>query len=287
MSGFQLLMNPVDEVYLYDGSLAGFYCCIHACVYQRALPADIQPQNEAQMTLLPPRRIPTDRAKALGVRQAIARKISPRALELCENVFLTHLERKEMALLQFLRLGFQRGRRVDEAMADPVVAPLWKAERHLRQEAHLLCGFVRFSDHQGKLLAAISPKNFVLPLLAPHFADRYALEAFLIYDRTHQAALVYDQGHWELRPWEGLELPPFSQEEQFYQALWSRFYDTIAIRERENPLCRRTHMPMRYWENMVEMQSALTGQPRLSPAATGPNSLGRPDPAAIGSGQTP
>ena len=49
-----------------------------------------------------------------------------------------------------------------------------KAERHLRQEAHLLCGFVRFSDHQGKLLAAISPKNFVLPLMAPHFADRYS-----------------------------------------------------------------------------------------------------------------
>lgn len=287
MPGFQLLMDPVDEVFLYDGSLAGFYCCVHACVYGRALPAAIQPQEEAQITLLPSRRVPTDRAKALGVREAVARRISPRALELCESVFLTHMDRKEMALLQFLRLGFERGSRAAEALADPLVAPLLKAERHLRQEAHLLCGFIRFSDHQGKLLASISPKNFVLPLLAPHFADRYTQEAFLIYDRTHQTALVYAQGRWELTAWEGLQLPPFSQEELFYQALWSQFYDTIAIRQRENPLCRRTHMPMRYWENMVEMQGALTAPPRLSPAATEPNTLARPGPAAIGSGQTP
>ncbi len=280
-------MDPVDEVFLYDGSLAGFYCCVHACVYQRVLPAAIRPQEEAQVSLLPPRRIPTDRANALGVREAVARRISPRALELCEHVFLTPMDQKEMALLLFLRLGFARGAPAAEALADPLVAPLMKAERHLRQEAHLLCGFVRFSDHQGKLLAAISPKNFVLPLMAPHFADRYSQESFLIYDRTHQAALVHTQGCWELRAWDGLQLPPFSQEELFYQALWTRFYDTIAIRERENPLCRRSHMPMRYWENMVEMQGALSPGARLSPAATEPNSLGRPGPAAIGSGQTP
>jgi hypothetical protein len=32
----------------------------------------------------------------------------------------------------------------------------------------------------------------------------------------------------------------------------------VAIEGRENPRCRMTHMPKRYWENMVEMQEEQT-----------------------------
>ena len=43
--------------------------------------------------------------------------------------------------------------------------------------------------------------------------------------------------------------------ETSYRRLWKRFYDTIAIKERENPRCRQTHMPKRYWNTMTEFQS--------------------------------
>ncbi len=256
MPGFQLLMQPVEEVYAYDGSLAGLYGCIHACVCAHALPQAIQVTGEGQVSLFPTRFIPTDLSQATAVREAIRRKISPRALELCENIFLTCMEGKELALLAFLRLGFQEGAAVDGAFAHPVVNPLLKAERHLLGEAHLLAGFVRFAEHQGTLYAGISPKNFVLPLLAPHFADRYSRERFLIHDRTHRVALVYDQGQAELMSFEEALMPAPSEDELYYQALWKRFYDTISIKERENPRCRRTHMPKRYWENMTEVQGA-------------------------------
>ena len=39
-----------------------------------------------------------------------------------------------------------------------------------------------------------------------------------------------------------------------YRRLWRRFYDTIAIRERENPRCRMTNMPKRFWGTMTEFQ---------------------------------
>ena len=252
MPGFQLLMEPRDVVYQYDGSLAGFYTCIFRCVYSRECPVDILPREERQMTLLPFARVETDLEQATRVRQAVSRKISPEALVLCEHVYLSCLPGKEMAMLRFLHLGFAVGRKINQLMTDPVVDTMLQAEKHLLREAHLFLGFVRFVDHQGKLISAISPKNFVLPLLAPHFADRFSEESFLIYDKTHRVALVYHDGRAELGTLEG-EWPAVSQKEQFYQELWKQFYHTIGIKERENARCRMTHMPKRYWENMVEM----------------------------------
>ena len=40
-----------------------------------------------------------------------------------------------------------------------------------------------------------------------------------------------------------------------YRLLWKRFYDTISIRERENPRGRMSKMPKRYWGTMTEFQS--------------------------------
>ena len=30
-------------------------------------------------------------------------------------------------------------------------------------------------------------------------------------------------------------------------------YETIAIKERTNPVCRRNHMPKKYWKHLTEM----------------------------------
>ena len=50
-------------------------------------------------------------------------------------------------------------------------------------------------------------------------------------------------------------------EELRYRVLWKRFYKTIAIAARENPRCRMTHCPKRYWENMLEMEDELRRTP--------------------------
>jgi probable DNA metabolism protein len=164
------------------------------------------------------------------------------------------MERRETALLAFSRLAFAQGVSALERLADPIVAPLLKAERHLLNEAHLLTGFVRFAETDVGLISSIGPKNYTLPLIAPHFAERLSGEAFLIYDKTHGAALVHEPG----RPWLIARMEPpeerITQEERRIQALWRRFYKTISIEERENPVCRRGHMPKRYWPYMTEMR---------------------------------
>jgi len=247
-------MEPRDIIYRYDGSLTGFYCCVHASIYGHELPWDIQPDTEPQISLLQSKTIPTNLTQAAKVRKAIHDKISQPALELCEHVFLSCLVRKEIAILQFLVAGFETGAGIMSRLTDPAIDPLLRAERHLLGEAHLLTGFIRFKDHDSKLMATITPKNFVLPLLIPHFTDRYAMETFLIHDKTHQAALVYANRRAELA-WLDGELPNgISETEQYHQDLWRQFYQTIGIKERNNPRCRMTHMPKRYWENMIELQ---------------------------------
>ena len=50
-------------------------------------------------------------------------------------------------------------------------------------------------------------------------------------------------------------LPSFtiSDEEKKYQALWSSFFKTIAIKERTNKRLQMQYMPKKYWQDLVEL----------------------------------
>ena len=76
----------------------------------------------------------------------------------------------------------------------------------------------------------------------------------MIFDRTNKMALIYKDGEPSFLRAEKIELPPESPEEQQCRAMWRTFYDTIGIEGRRNELCRRTHMPRRYWKDMTELQ---------------------------------
>mgnify|MGYP002573708773 CR=1 FL=1 len=54
-----------------------------------------------------------------------------------------------------------------------------------------------------------------------------------------------------------LELPPPSEREQQFQALWTQFYKTLEIKARHNEKGRMTHCPKRFWADMVEMKEKL------------------------------
>jgi len=163
-------------------------------------------------------------------------------------------------------------------LSDEALLPLLKAVRHLDGEVHLLRGFVRFSDFEGMLAAEIRPKNRVLPLLRPHFCNRFYNEIFLIYDRTHKEALIHRPGQWVILPLDSFKMAAPTAAEAQYRKLWKRFYDTIEIKERHNPKLRQTHMPKRYWETMTEFQEEeyfAAGLDSL-PEPTGPSPLPAP-----------
>ncbi|NLT14655.1 MAG: DNA metabolism protein [Clostridiales bacterium] len=257
MSGVKPLAVPADIIYTYDGSFDGFLCCVFESVYSGVLPLDILCEEDAAPTLMEVRPIATDPVKAGRVRASMPHKISARALELLKTVFCSCLAQKELRLLEFLLRGYREGGKLCYKLGDMVMAPLLNAEKHLLRESHLHMGFVRFSDVGGALVAVITPKNYILPFIAEHFVLRYDREQFMIFDKTNKAALVYQEGKAEILRIEHVEFPEISVGEVRYQALWKRFYDTIAIEGRQNPRCRMTHMPKRYWENMLEVSDLV------------------------------
>ncbi|WP_411675975.1 TIGR03915 family putative DNA repair protein [Caproicibacter sp.] len=239
-------------IYRYDGSFEGLLCCVFESYERKEIPFAVLPPDDGQIMLAPEREITADSEKAARVAASIPKKIGPEAVGFVKRAFLTCLPGKERHILLFLRLGYRHGPQVMEMLANDTVHVLFQAVNFLDRETHLLKGFLRFSEFDGALAAEIEPKNFVLPLLAPHFCARYPEERFLIYDKNHGAALVYRPHQTAIIPADGVELPEPDEREREARALWRLYYKTVEVEGRHNPVCRRSHMPMRYWSCMTE-----------------------------------
>lgn len=250
------MLDRPDLVYHYDGTLAGFLCCIFESFQRKERPYSIQPAQTAQMTLLKTRTIETDHRKAERVRLGICKKASRDVYDMVEFGFYTRVAQRERLVLDFVRMGMKDGKRVLSMLTNDTVHALHSAVNALVRESHQYKGFVRFSVYDGVLVAGIQPKNYVLPLLAPHFCDRYANEAFMIYDMTHNDALLYKPHESVILPIFAFVEPEADEDELRFRSLWRLFYQTIAIKERNNPACRMTHMQKRYWKQLTELNGS-------------------------------
>lgn len=256
----------MEMVYYYDGSFDGFLSCIFESYANKEVLTAIYCDEDAVPTLFDCRSIITDSAHALRVLRKII-KVSPYAAELVQKGFLTCMEDKELHLYQLIVKLLREGPSFLRNFSDETLYPVACAVRHLEGEVHLLKGFVRFSELGGVLGSEIEPKNRVLPLLRSHFCGRFREDTFFIYDRTHKEALFYAGGKAIIRPLDEFQMAPPNEREAHYRLLWKRFYDTIAIKERENPRCRMTNMPKRYWNTMTEFQGEDYFKAQSSPAA--------------------
>ena len=247
-------MSWIQVCCQYDGTFAGFLCCVFDSYLNREDPVEFR--TDFCCSLYPLRTVETDKAHAKRVYHSFAKKPGKEGQELVTRGFLTCLPEKELWLWRFIRLGYERGPILLRDLTEPTVDRLRKAVQHLEHEAHQYTGFVRFSDLNGVLVGEIEPKNRVLPLLRPHFCGRYPQECFVLHDRAHQEALFHQPGPgaWAILPVEDFSLGPADHTELVYRNLWRTFYDTIAIQGRYNPKCRMTHMPKRYWSMMTEFQ---------------------------------
>ncbi len=239
-----------DVVFQYDGSFDGFLCCVFESYVHKEFPIAFYSDEEC-FSLYSVRSILTVPEHARRVYRGIFKR-SKRAAELLRRAFLTCMEDKELHLYTFVRKLMDEGPNFLRNQSDAAYYPVAKALRHMSGELEKLRGFIRFSEYSGVLGAEIEPKNRVLPLLRNHFCNRYANEAFFIYDSTHKDLLLYSSGRSRMMRVDSLQLALPGEEELCFRALWKRFYETVAIRERENPRCQNTFLPKRYRGTMTE-----------------------------------
>lgn len=249
--------------YLYDGSFEGFLCCVYLHYYEEKA-SGIYVQTSYQNKLFQPCKIvDTDYERAERVYEAIESKISSRALKRVYYLLLSNYEEKEKVALNYLRLGFRLGGKVNYYHSHPAVYEAQQVARKVANEAHRLAGLVRFSvlranSKEGErelLYAKIEPDHDILELLGEHFSDRFKGDPFLIHDAKRSKALYSAAGQWRIAPIDEKTLPDLSDEEKLYRRMWKTYFDIIAIEERINPACQKRYMPVRYWKNLTEMRT--------------------------------
>jgi len=208
--------------------------------------------NDMRETFFPIKEITTNPLYALKVEKSISGSISNEALRLVRLCFYSNAENRETIILDFLRLGYKIGAPVTNMLTNDVVRAITKISKYVSRESGYYKEFLRFSEYNGVLVAIIEPNSFVLPMITGHFCDRFPSEQFLIYDKSHSFAFVYQNGEQRLIPLDRLDLPAAGAKEEEIRTLWKKFYNTIAIEGRLNLDLRRNNMPKRYWTHMTE-----------------------------------
>lgn len=243
-------------VLLYDDTFEGLLSAVFQSYSFHPAPETVESGSLCQQKLgcRYVEAIPSEE-QAERVIAGIRKTMGWEAYEKVWTAFQSAFEDKGDAVYQYIRIGMRVGRGIHQKITDPRVMRVDKICALVGREAGMFRQFIRFSKRAGGVYyAPISPEHQVLPMLMPHFCSRFSIQPFMIHDKTHNQAGIWDTKDWYITSAEGLLPPEAAEDDRAYQRMWKSFYDTIAIRERINPVCRRNHMPEKYWKDLTEMQ---------------------------------
>jgi probable DNA metabolism protein len=139
-------------------------------------------------------------------------------------------------------------------LSHPQVLPVHRLARRVGHEAHRLKGFVRFREVGERFwYAAVEPDHDVLGLIAPHFAERFRDQHWVIHDLRRNKGIVHDadRRHWIEVEMERCSEPELSREEEMFQTLWRRYFTETAIAFRHNPRLQWNKVPRRYRRHLT------------------------------------
>ncbi len=243
-----------EIAYIYDNSFEGFLTCIHRAYYTREDPNYIITREEQIDLLIKTIEVETDLEKSKKVYKAIQEKISNQALRKVFVVFLSEESQMGLIILNYLRIGFKMGPKVDDYNIHPAVDEIDKLYKKVSHERHRLLGLARFKElENGIYYSQLEPDYNVISLIAPHFSQRLKNERWIIHDIKRGIAVFYNKKEWVLRNLEEPEDFIISEKEEGYQDMWREYYKHISIGNRKNTRQKKAYMPTRYWKHLVEI----------------------------------
>ena len=199
--------------------------------------------------------------KMLAVQKLIRKHMGSYTYWNIYHAMLSHDPKKADAILGMMLAArkIPDSKRVMEHLSHPKVQKVFELGRKVANEAHYFQEFVRFSElDDGILFAEIEPRSHIVTCLAAHFTDRFPLENWMIYDKTHGEAIVHEKGkRWVLVRDVDCDAKlqrRDSNRESRYVQLWKVFFQSISIKERESYERQRQNAPLLYRKHMTEFQ---------------------------------
>ncbi len=205
--------------------------------------------------------VETSVKKSVAVEQLIKKHLSYDAYWHIYHALLSDDEKKADAVLGTMLEARQiaDSTKIMQHLTHDKVQKVFELSRKVSNEAHYFLELIRFAElENGVLFSKIAPKSQILSCIGDHFANRFPLENFMIYDETHRQFLVHQkEKQWVLVWDEELDLEAVSRvsyAEGVFSELWKDFFKSISIKERENPKLQKQHLPIRFRSNIVEFQ---------------------------------
>ncbi len=251
-------------VYQCEDSLEGIFTAIYNAYEDKNKPENTRISMTDELLLFAEYiTVKTDWGKALKVMNTLKRRFGEDDyLKICFALSSTD-EDKAQAIYRTIAAGLVANSgfgHLCDNLADDSVHKVFSLFRAANNEYLHLRGFLRFTElDKGILYAEMNPKNNVLTFLMPHFADRFPMENFVLFDVGRNLFGIHPAGEeWYLMQDDNLVLQKekmrISEKERLYQELFHHFCHTIAIKERKNLELQRNMLPLRFREYMTEFQ---------------------------------
>lgn len=202
-----------------------------------------------------------DTEKASKVLRTVRREMGLEAHDcICQAAASWDL-RKADAIYRTIVLGLHlpKKQNVMNCLTKSYVCTVAELAKKAWNEAHRLMGFTRFTELAGGILYAdIHPENNVLSLIAPHFANRYPEENWVIYDERREVFAIHRANRgWVLL--KGMKLTEkvktqLLPEEDEYRQMWKAFTQSVTIEARKNPKLQKQLLPLKFRDKMTELK---------------------------------
>ncbi len=247
------------EILRYDGSFYSFICNLTGFLKKKQLPDGIERENTRQPSLFTleedQQTSTTSLSESISYDPEVFRipGISRETWNNAWHAFLSENTNIEMEIAQYLLLALEKRHKVDLFLTDPRVNKIQRIARRVLSERHRFMGLLRFRTVGENLYyASIRPDNFILPIIAPFFVERFSDQNWIIHDQKRELAAIYNLKTWTIAERNAIDLPKTSQEEKEIQNLWQCFFDSIAIKERLNLALQQKFIPKKYQQDLIE-----------------------------------
>ena len=242
-------------ILLYDGTFEGFLSLVYEVYYKKLKPTKIYKTLPNEILFEEILEINSSKESGIKVLNAIKTKFPKEILEKILNIFMCDSKEFEMALLEYIVIGFKDSKQLYN-INNSCVFYLNYLEKELFRVTHKLTGFIRFEELEDKTLyAKIESKFNVVYFLGRHFLKRFNNQNFIIHDINRKLAFLKMQNDYSIKEVAFLDEPNYSQNEEKFQKLWKSFFSGVTINERTNLKLQTQMVPLLYRTYMSEFKN--------------------------------
>lgn len=254
--------------YLFDGSYNGLLTAVFQAFERKQTAINIAIKDNYQSALFENDYIiETNPLQAKRVLDGLYNRLSAQQAGDFWRVFLSEDDKIYGILFRLFVLIFQGQNKLLDNYGDAAVLYFHQTLKKVNRERHRMKAFIRFQQTADNLyFAIISPDFNVLPLILTFFKNRYADQAWLIYDERRQYGIHYDK-HMvrevtlSFNESNALQTQQanitMDSKETLYQQLWQSYFQSTNIPARKNMKLHLQHVPKRYWRYLTEKKLLL------------------------------